>query len=131
MSDAPIAERGEDEIVLAGVTYRLRPSHAALRAIERKTERSTIELYSLGNRGGLTIVQLGQILGALIRAGAAEGSLERHVNDERIEELVFEAGLHSAMARVTLMLIGAASGGRTSSGEAVAPAETSGTAGAD
>lgn len=124
-------DRGEHEIVLAGVPYRLRPSHAAMCAIERRTERSTMELFRLGNTGGLTIAQLGIVTAELIRAGA-EDDLTRRVDAERIGELIFEEGLHRAMARVTLCLIDAASGGRTSSGEAKAvPTETNGTAGAD
>lgn len=122
-------DRGEHEIVLAGATYRLRPSHAAVRAIERKTGHTAIELYSMGNRGGISLENLGRAVGELIRAGA-EDELTAAIHDDKVEELIFEQGLHSAMARVTLCLIDAASGGRTASGEAKAAAGTSGTAGA-
>lgn len=123
-------DRGEHEIELAGIRYCLRPSHAAMRAIEDATERSTLDLFRAGNTGSLSIETLGIIAAELIRAGA-EDELTRQVNADRISELIFEEGLHKAMARLTLCLIDAASGGRTASGEAKAAlAETSETAGA-
>lgn len=101
-----------------------------MRAIEDATERSTLDLFRAGNTGSLSIETLGIIAAELIRAGA-EDELTRQVNADRISELIFEEGLHKAMARLTLCLIDAASGGRTASGEAkAAPAETSETAGA-
>ena len=119
MSDAANAERGEHEIELEGVTYRLRPSHAAISRIEQLTERSLLDLTRLGNVGGLTLGECGIVAAELIRAGAAEDDkATRNVGAKRIGELVFEAGLHRAMARLTLCLIDAASGGRTASGEA-------------
>jgi hypothetical protein len=122
-------ERGEHELTLAGVTYRLRPTHVAVKAIERKTDRSIIDLFRAGNTGSLSQHQLGIIAGELIRAGAAD-DLTRRVDDERIGELIYEAGTHKAMARLTLCLIDAASGGRTASGEAKAdPEGTKGIAG--
>jgi hypothetical protein len=45
-------ERGEHELALPGKTYRLRPSHAALKAIELQTGESTLALVRLGNVGG-------------------------------------------------------------------------------
>ncbi len=125
-------DRGEHELVLAGVTYLLRPAHAALRAIERKTERSTLELIQRGNAGALSLDELGTIAAELIRAGAAPDDIAtQHVDAERIGELVYEEGLHKALGRLTLCLLDAASGGRTASGEAKAvPAKKTGDAGA-
>ena len=123
-------DRGEHELELGGTTYLLRPSHQAIRAIERKTERSTMDLFRLGNTGSLSFDQLAIIATELIRAGG-EDEMTRAVNAERIGELIYEAGSHRAMARLTLCLIDAASGGRTASGEAkAAPVAMSGTAGA-
>lgn len=116
------SERGEHELTLGGVTYLLRPSHKAMKAIERKTDRSIMDLFRAGNTGSLSQEQLGIIAGALIRAGA-EDDLTRRVDDERIGELIYEGGTHKAMARLTLCLIDAASGGRTASGEAKADPE--------
>jgi len=129
MSEA-IPERGEHDLVLAGINYRLRPSHAAIRAIEKKTERSLLELIQLASRGALTFDQLGVVAAELIRAGATN-ELDKRVDPERIAELIFEGGVGPALARVQLALIDAATGGRTSTGEAkAAPAMMGGDAGA-
>jgi len=123
-------ERGEHELVLDGVTYRLRPSHNAMVAIEAKTGRSIMDLFRAGNTGSLSLEQMGAIAGELIREGA-DDELTRQVDDERLSELIYEGGVHRAMARLTLCLIDAASGGRKASGEAKAAAVgTNGTAGA-
>jgi hypothetical protein len=128
---AAIDERGEHELVLAGVTYRLRPSHGAIRAIERATERSALELVRAGNVGALLLDQLGTIAAELIRAGADEGDeLTRGVSAERISELIYEQGLAGANFRLTAVLADAVSGGRKASGEAKAPAVKTETAGA-
>ena len=131
MTEAAIAERGEHELVLAGVTYRLRPSHSAMRAIERVTERSALELVRAGNVGALTLDQLGTIAAELIRAGADQGdTLTRGVSADRIGELIYEQGVAGATFRLTAVLADAVSGGRKASGEAKAPATTAETAGA-
>lgn len=133
MSGRPaIAERGEHQLVLAGKTYLLRPSHLALNTIERQTEQSTMELVRLGNAGRLTLEQLGTIGAELIRAGADEkDEMTRSVDSERIGELIFEEGIAPATSRFTLCLLDAATGGRTASGEAkAAPAAKKKTAGA-
>jgi hypothetical protein len=125
-------DRGEHELLLAGVPYRLRPSHTAMRAIERKTERSTLTLIQRGNAGALSLEELGTIAAELIRAGAAPDDFQtQNVDAERIGELIYEEGLHKALGRLTLVLLDAASGGRTASGEAKAvPAKTNEDAGA-
>lgn len=125
-------ERGEHEIVLAGKTYRLRPSHSALSAIERETGQSTLALLRLGNAGELTLEQLGKVGVQLIHAGAEkQDTLTRALDAQRIEELIFEEGLPQAQARITMCLLDAATGGRTASGEAkAAPAKPSPDAGA-
>lgn len=125
-------ERGEHELVLAGKAYRLRPSHSAVVAIERNTGLSVMDLFRAGNTGSLSLEQMGTIAGELIRAGADDGDdLTAQVADDRIGELIFEEGVHRAMARLTLCLIDAASGGRKASGEAKAAlADQKGTAGA-
>lgn len=119
----PVAnpERGEHELKLAGITYRLRPSHTALKSIERKTERATLRLVHLGNAGDLSIEMLGVIAGELIRAGAEEKDVfTRNVSDDRVGELILEEGLPVATSRLTLCLLDAATGGRDASGEAKA-----------
>jgi hypothetical protein len=112
------AERGEHELTLAGTLYRLRPSHSALKAIEKKTERATLSLVRLGNTGDLTLGQLGAIAAELIRAGAdPDDRYTRNISADRIEELIFEEGLPHATSRLTLCLLDAATGGRDASGE--------------
>lgn len=111
------ADRGEHELTLAGVTYRLRPSHAALRAIEAKTERSLLSLLRMASVGDLTLDQVGEVASELIRAGADESDLAtRHVGAKRIGELAFEEGLPRIMARLSICLADAASGGRDAAG---------------
>jgi hypothetical protein len=125
-------ERGEHDLALPGKTYRLRPSHSALKAIERETGCSVLALVRLGNVGELSLEQLGIIGAELIRAGADEkDSLTQGVDAERVEELIFEnqgpdgvGGLPYAQSVLTLCLLDAATGGRTVSGEArAAPAK--------
>lgn len=125
-------ERGEDEFVLAGKPYRLRPSHTAIAAIERKTGKAVMELVRLGNAGGLTVEQLGVVGAELIRAGAEAGdTMTRAVTADRIGELIFEEGLGKATAHFTVYLLDVATGGRAASGEAkAAPASPTDAAGA-
>jgi hypothetical protein len=129
------AERGEHSISLGGKTYVLRPSHAAITAIEEETGRATLALVRLGNCGELSLKQLGIIGAELIRAGADEDDeFTQGVDADRIEEMIFEnpKGLPEAQSRFGLCLLDAATGGRTVSGEAkAAPAKpTRGRAGA-
>ncbi len=131
MSDPANPTRGEHELLLAGVRYRLRPSHQALLAIEQKTEHSLVELVRLGNAQALSLRHVGIIAAELIRAGAEpDDSTTRAVHGDRIGELAYEEGVLGVTARLTLCLADAAGGGRTVSGEAkAAPAMTTETAG--
>lgn len=127
------AERGEHEIMLAAKTYRLRPSHTALKAIEQETGKPVLALVRLGNTGELTLEQLGVIAAELIRAGAEErDEMTRGVNAERIEELIFEDGLPKVQSCLTLCLLDAATGGRDCSGnpKAAPAAKTKASSGA-
>jgi hypothetical protein len=114
-----IEERGEHEITLAGVKYLLRPSHAALRTIEKKLNCSQLKLIQRGNSHELLVDELGVIAAELIKAGATD-ELTQRVSAERIGELIQEEGLLPIVARLTLCLLDAATGGRTASGEAKA-----------
>lgn len=113
--------RGEHELELGGVTYLLRPSHEALDAMEQETDRSVLELMRLANSGALKLRDAGVVAAELIRAGADErDTVTRHVDAERIAELIQEEGVAKVFARLTLCLLDAAQGGRTASGEAKA-----------
>lgn len=130
MIDVANPTRGEHQLVLAGVTYRLRPSHQAIVAIEQKTQHSLLELVRLGNAQAIPMRYVGTIAAELIRAGA-EDQATKAVHEDRIGELAFEEGVVSITARLTLCLVDAAGGGRTASGEAkAAPATMTETAGA-
>lgn len=122
-SEQPVvnAERGEHELVLAGTTFRMRPSFTALVAIEKKTGKTGLELVRLGNAGGIPALMLGTIAAELIRAGAQD-EMTRAVDAERLGEMIFEDGIPQATARLTLALADAVTGGRTASGEAKAAA---------
>lgn len=115
MTDA-ISERGEDEIVLAGVAYLMRPSHAAIRAIEKKTGFSLLELVRLGNASALMTEHVGVIAAEFIRAGATTESV-RAVHADRVADLAYEEGVVKVQAALTLLLADAARGGRTAAGE--------------
>ena len=120
------SQRGEHELVLGGKSYVLRPSHAAMVAIEEETGKATLGLVRLGRAGELSLAQLGTIAAELIRAGADEGdSMTRSVSAEKIGEMIFESGLPVAQTTLTMCLLDAATGGRTVTGEAkAAPAKT-------
>lgn len=125
-------DRGEHEIELAGVTYLLRPSHAAMQTIEIETGHSLLALMRMADRGDLTLETIGIMLAELIRAGAdADDQATRHVSSEKIGELAYEQGLPRIIARLTVLLADAISGGRDAEGNAkAAPTMTSGDAGA-
>lgn len=119
----PVANptRGEHQLTLAGTTYVLRPSRAAIRAIEEKLGNSALDLARIGNAGGLRLAQLGVIAAQLVHAGT-EDDLTRMISPDRFEDLIYEEGLSGPMARFTLCLIDAATGGCTASGNARAAA---------
>jgi len=114
-------ERGEHSLALAGTNYVLRPSHAAIVAIEAQCGASLLTLARDGNAGALGLQELGIIAAELIKAGAAKGDdATAHVGAERIGQLIFEHGMASVTARLTLCLIDAAPGGRSAEGNAKA-----------
>jgi len=115
--------RGEDDLVLDGATYLLRPGHTALKLIEQQTGHGVLALVQLANMGELTIEMLGIIAAEMIRAGAKDEAT-RHVSAERIEELIMEAGIPHAAAKLVVLLTDAATGGRTASGERKATSAT-------
>lgn len=113
------AARGEHELKLQGVTYRLRPSREALKAIEARTRTPVLKLSLLGDAADLTIEQLGVIAEELIRAGA-EDEATRHVSAARLEELIIEESMARVTGRLTYCLSDACTGGRTAEGNAKA-----------
>lgn len=116
-NDQPDAnpDRGEHEVVLAGTTYRLRPSFAAITAIERKCEKSLMAITRSANDGAVSLDTVGIIARELIRAGAQD-ELTRNVSAERLAQLAFEEGLPVVVSRLTLCLADAVTGGRDTEG---------------
>lgn len=115
------AERGEHSLTLGGAVYRLRPSHAAIQAIERETDQALLSLIARGNAGAMPLRELGVVAAELIRAGA-DDELTKHVDAERIEEMIFEEGLPKVAPRLVMCLLDAATGGCDASGNAKAAA---------
>lgn len=113
--------RGEHEITLAGTTYLLRPSFAAIVEIEETLGKSIVDLVRQTNDCTLPLNSLGELVAILIRAGAArDDRLAANVSADRIAELAFEEGVRPVYARVTLLLIDVITGGRNTKGEAKA-----------
>ncbi|GAA3271477.1 hypothetical protein GCM10020258_46590 [Sphingomonas yabuuchiae] len=75
-----------------------------------------LEIISAAARGGLRQRHMGIIAAELIRAGAKAES-DKHVDAERIGEMIYEAGTGKALATIQLCLVDAATGGRTASGK--------------
>jgi len=116
---------------LSGKKYRLRPSHAVIAQIEVEADRSILQLAVMAAARQLKLGDLQTIVTLLIRAGAESDSTDRHVDADRIGELIFEEGALSVQEALSDCLREAATGGRTASGEAkAAPAAKKETAGA-
>ena len=111
-------ERGEHNVTLGGKRYLLRPSYQAQVAIEQKTGRSYAELAMAGQTGALKIEHAAIVVTELVNAGA-EGPMHT-ISEERAGELIYEQGLPAVAAAITVAIIDALTGGRTSTGEAKA-----------
>lgn len=109
---------GEDELKLGKRSYVLRPSYEAVKAVEAKTGATLLELYNDGNRGAIPLERLGTIAAEFINAYPAQLKLGR-VDAEGIAKLIFTQGMPSISARLTLLMLDAATGGRDLSGERV------------
>uniref|UniRef100_UPI0035CC477F GTA-gp10 family protein n=1 Tax=uncultured Sphingomonas sp. TaxID=158754 RepID=UPI0035CC477F len=115
------ADRGEHELLLGGVTYRLRPSFTAIGAIERKTGIKLLPLARMGNTGDISLADLAIISVELIRAGAEpDDMLTANVGAEAIGQMIYEQGVADVTLAIFRCLLDAATGGRTASGEAKA-----------
>ena len=112
-----VEARGEKTLTLEGVKYRLRPSREAIAAIEESTGRGLLKLVHLCSAGDLSTDDYGIVAAHLIRAGASpddEGT--RHVGEKRVADLIYEAGVLAVKSTLTLVLLNAATGGRTAEG---------------
>lgn len=110
MSANPI--RGEAEIVLDGVTYVLRPSFAAMAAIERGSGKSLMQLAQ-ASTDGLPLETLALIVTECVRAHGREtgdAGLAAWKTD-RVAELIFRSGIFPALTACQEVLLAALSGG--------------------
>ena len=117
--------RGEVTITLDGAEYVMRPTYEAIQAIEEKTGMGLLGLLNLIGNGEMSQKKLAVIVTELIKAwGKAGGESADPIrrgaagsNADKIAHLIYEAGVSTAMGRVSVVLVGALSGGVTASGE--------------
>ncbi len=113
--------RGQIKVSLGDADYLLRPSYAAIAAIEKTLGRSLMELAQQALSGVLSIADLAIICAEMMRAhGRADptaGPSYKGVQSERLAELIFEASPPAITARVAVVLMGAVTGGYTAAGE--------------
>lgn len=120
---AAVGAQGEIVLRLKGVAYVLRPSFAAIGAIETETGRTLFDLAAAAERCQLTLVQAGVVAAHCIRAHAAgEGGnpLHREVKPETLAGMIYaEDGGVLLATRVALhpLLFGALTGAFTALGE--------------
>ena len=118
--------RGEISILLEGVEYVLRPSYDAIVGFEAATGKSLIELAR--DAGDLSVSDAAAVATECIRAwGKAIGNnAAAGVNARRVAELMIEAdgGVALVLARLRVLLFGAATGGYTGAGEPKVPTTT-------
>lgn len=122
--------RGQVTAPLGGVEYVLRPSYEAIMAAERETGLSLFDLAGQASNGRMSLEHMGIVTAAMMRAyGKAnpEDPLKTSyigAKAEKVAELIYEAGGPRIMGRLTVLLVGALTGGYTASGEAKAATGT-------
>lgn len=132
MSDSVNAS-GEITITL-DADYVLRPSYAAISAIEEATGESIIALANRAANGVLKLKDSAIIATEMLKAWgreAGEGSspdqrAASKFGAEGVAKLIYEQGLPGINARLAIVLIAAATGGYTAAGKAKAAVETAG-----
>lgn len=118
--------RGEITIELEGQEYILRPSFEAIESIEEATGQTLFDLAGDATQGKLSFKVMGIIVAAMMRAYGKSHPEDplfttyRSSKPERLSELIYEFGGPRVTARITVLLVGALTGGYTASGEAKA-----------
>lgn len=111
-------ERGEVSLELGRKTYVMRPSFTAIQAIEKQTGLSLRQLAIAANSMSMDLATMGVVAGELIRAGAADGDVGAQMGEaERFAQLIYEKGVPTVAARLTIVLSAALTGGATVEGE--------------
>jgi hypothetical protein len=114
---------GQITVTLEGQEYVLRPSHRAIINMEKRLNRSLFDLAGLATQGRLTITEMAVACVEMMRAHAEhcpedpDVATYKSVKEARLEELIFEASAPVVSARLTVLLMGALTGGYTASGE--------------
>ncbi len=118
--------RGEVSITL-DATYTMRPSYEAIEAIEAQTGRGIVALVNMAAQGEMSLRNAAIIVTECIKAWgkqcieAGDASPEARsaagAKPERVSKLIHEHGIVQATQRCSIVLMGAASGGVTATGE--------------
>ena len=113
-------ERGEVPILLDGKVYPMRPSYAAIQAIERAHG----PILSLVTRLShplqrLTIDELATIITETVRAAGKDrdDAMLKGVQKDRIAELVFEEGVIRVVESLEVLLVNMITGGSKGGGK--------------
>ena len=114
--------RGEDEIVLDGATFGMRPTYEAIVAVETATGASIGTMAMAGANMRLPLGWVAIIVTEFVRAwGKANGNqAAANLAVDRVGGLVMDSGIVAAQLTVAKILNGAVTGGYTSTGEAKA-----------
>lgn len=113
--------RGEVALDLSGKEYVLRPTYAAIAAIEQKTGKGLLALAREAGAGDLALHDTAIIATECIKAhGKHTGdAMMAAYQAEKIAELMLESenGYAGCLGRIAIVLGLAATGGYTASGE--------------
>jgi hypothetical protein len=118
--------RGQITVELDGTDFVLRPSYEAIMEAERETGLSLFDLAGLASNGRMTFEQMGVVTAAFMRAhgkASPDDPLKSSyigAKPAKLSQLIYEAGGPKVIGRLTVLLVGALTGGYTSSGEAKA-----------
>jgi len=121
------ARRGEQTVMLEGVEYVMRPSFAAIEAIETKTGKALAELMILATAAKLKGVEIAVIVTECVKADLRQrgrGAEADMWQERRVAELLMDAegGLFKMITDLVGFLKAAATGEYTSKGELKAAA---------
>lgn len=118
--------RGEVTINL-DAPYVMRPSYEAIEAIEANTGRGVVALVNLGAQGEMTLKQAAIVVTECIRAWGKQQQAEGNdlpearsaagARPDKVAKLIHEYGLVQATERCAIVLMAAATGGVTVTGE--------------
>ena len=114
--------RGEMSLTMGGQDFILRPTHEAVLAIEEELDMSSSQIAMASRSMRLKMREVGVIIGALIRAGAAPGSLDAMVSDVRVAQLIHERGAFGFYPILAELFEEIVTGGRDIEGNVVAAA---------